>query len=348
MLSPFSKSCGASDTVQGGDSLKKAPPESIASPGVDWRDAFAPLPEPNASTRVAIIGGGLMGHALAAVFLAAGAPVSVFEADPAARNSLPSRIAATLTEWKGSAAALERLRVLPSLAELDPDTHFALEAIPEDLPLKQKLFAELEGFLPNAILATNSSVYPVGSVAGSMRDPTRAIGTHWWNPPHLIPIVEVIQGSATRPEIVDWTLRFLAFCGKIPVHVRKDTPGFIGNRLQHALWREALALVEEGVADAETVDLVVRNTLGMKLRVLGPLENADYVGLDMTLAIHNCVFPVLSRAQQPSRLLTESIQAGKLGAKSGSGLMDWPQGRKTRLAERLAKHVRRQAAEGDA
>jgi 3-hydroxybutyryl-CoA dehydrogenase len=301
-------------------------------------------PEPDATTRLAIVGGGLMGHALAAIFLDAGVNTTIYEADTAARENLPTRVAATLEEWKGSGDASRRLRVVSTLAGLDPATQLVIEAVPESLPLKQDLFAELETIVPNAILATNSSVYRVGDVANKMRDPSRAVGTHWWNPPQLIPIVEVIQGSRTRPEFIDWTMHFLAFCGKTPVHVRKDTPGFIGNRLQHALWREAFALVEEGVASAETVDLVARNTLGMKLRVLGPLENADYVGLDMTFAIHKYVFPALCRAEQPSQLLTNQIKAGKLGAKSGSGLMDWPEGRRSQVAERLAKHVREQAA----
>jgi 3-hydroxybutyryl-CoA dehydrogenase len=300
--------------------------------------------EPDATTRVAIVGGGLMGHALAAIFLDAGVNTTVYEADTAARENLPARVATTLAEWKGSGNASQHLNIVSNLNNLDPATQLVIEAVPESLPLKQDLFAELETIIPNAILATNSSVYRVGDVANKMRDPSRAVGTHWWNPPQLIPIVEVIQGSRTRPEFIDWTMRFLASCGKIPVHVRKDTPGFIGNRLQHALWREAFALVEEGVASAETVDLVVRNTLGMKLRVLGPLENADYVGLDMTFAIHEYVFPALSRAERPSQLLAGRIKAGKLGAKSGSGLMEWPEGRRSQVAERLAKHVREQAA----
>ncbi len=301
-------------------------------------------PGPDATTRVAIVGGGLMGHALAAIFLDAGVSTTIYEADTGVRENLPKRVGATLAEWKGSGDASRRLRVVSTLAGLDPATHLVIEAVPESLPLKQDLFAELETIVPNAILATNSSVYRVGDVANKMRDPSRAVGTHWWNPPQLIPIVEVIQGSQTCPEFIDWTMRFLAFCGKTPVHVRKDTPGFIGNRLQHALWREAFALVEEGVASAETVDLVVRNTLGMKLRVLGPLENADYVGLDMTFAIHEYVFPALCRAEQPSQLLADRIKAGMLGAKSGSGLMDWPEGRRSQVAERLAKYVREQAS----
>jgi 3-hydroxybutyryl-CoA dehydrogenase len=300
-------------------------------------------PEAGSSTRVAVVGGGLMGHALAAVFLDAGIHTTIYEADATAREKLPARIAATLAEWKGSGSASQRLNIVANLNELDAATQLVIEVVPENLPLKQDLFAELESIAPNAILATNSSVYRVGDVSNKMHDPSRAIGTHWWNPPQLIPIVEVIQGSATSPEIVDWIMRLLAFCGKTPVHVRKDTPGFIGNRLQHALWREAFALVEEGIASPETVDLVARNTLGMKLRVMGPIENADYIGLDLTFAIHEYVFPALSRAQKPSSLLSERIDAGKLGAKSGSGMLDWPEGRRSEVAERLARHVREQA-----
>jgi len=300
------------------------------------------LEDPRARGPVAIVGGGLMGHALAAVFLAAGYPTSVYEAVPENRLKLQSKIEALLDEWKGMASAAAGLRVVESLREFEPGTKFVVEAVPENLELKQNLFAELEEAAPSAILATNSSVYCVADVARAMQDKSRAVGTHWWNPPHLIPVVEVIEGEATLPAVVEWTMRFLAACGKTPVHVRKDTPGFIGNRLQHALWREALALVEEGVADAETVDLVVRNTIGLKLALMGPIENADYVGLDMTRAIHAYVFPALSCAREPSRLLTEALDAGTLGAKSGKGLLDWPEGRRARLAERLGRHVREQ------
>jgi len=129
--------------------------------------------------------------------------------------------------------------------------------------------------------------------------------------------------------------------GKVPVWVRRDTPGFVGNRLQHALWREALALVSEGVADAETVDLVTRNTIGLRLAHMGPIENADYVGLDLTQAIHQAVFPALSRATAPDAHLDELIAAGHLGAKTGQGYLKWPPGSRESAATALAAHVAR-------
>lgn len=306
------------------------------------------LPEPDPTAiRVAVIGGGLMGHAIAATLLFAGAIVSVFEPDLSSRNTLIERMTLILSECGVGANAMTiqfaRARILDSLVDLDPGTHFLIEAIPETLALKQKLFAELERRVPSAILATNSSVFRVGDVAQSIADKSRALGTHWWNPPHLMPVVEVVQGAETSPHIVEWTMQLLGTCRKTPVLVRKDTAGFIGNRLQHALWREALALVEEDVADPATVDMVARNTLGMKLRVLGPLENADYVGLDLTYAIHSYVFPTLSRADRPSALLSTAIDDNNLGAKTGSGFFSWPQGRRAKIAEGLNNYVRSQA-----
>jgi 3-hydroxybutyryl-CoA dehydrogenase len=220
------------------------------------------LPLPDASARVAVIGGGLMGHALAVALIASGVATEIFESEASAREGLESRVRATLTEWRGNADAIRNLRIVDRLENVDKSTCLVVEAIPENLQLKQQFFAHAEQVMPNAVLATNSSVFRVGDVSANMQDPSRAIGTHWWNPPHLMPVVEVIQGAATQPRIVEWTMNFLRYCGKTPVQVRKDTPGFIGNRLQHALWREALALVEEGVADAEAVDAVARNTIG--------------------------------------------------------------------------------------
>ena len=134
-------------------------------------------------------------------------------------------------------------------------------------------------------------------------------------------------------------MALLTHAGKTPVRVGRDVPGFIGNRLQHALWREAIALVAEGVCDAETVDLVVRNTIGLRLATLGPLENADYVGLDLTLAIHEAVIPSLDSHPHPSPLLRALVADGQLGARSGHGFLDWPAGTRERTAARLAEHI---------
>ena len=183
------------------------------------------------------------------------------------------------------------------------------------------------------------------SIAARTTKPERVVGTHWWNPPQLIPVVEVIRGARTSDETMQKTVALLTDLGKTPVRVERDVPGFVGNRLQHALWREAIALVADGVCDAETVDLMVRNTLGLRLGVMGPIENADYVGLDLTLAIHEAVLPSLNRDPHPSPLLRELVAAGELGAKSGRGFLAWPDGERDRATRRLADHVQRQLSD---
>jgi 3-hydroxybutyryl-CoA dehydrogenase len=155
----------------------------------------------------------------------------------------------------------------------------------------------------------------------------------------LIPVVEVIQGADTNPSVLACTIGLLKSVGKIPVHVRHDTPGFIGNRMQHALWREAMSLVQEGVCDAADVDTVVRNTIGLRLSAMGPLENADYVGLDLTESIHEYIFPSLSTAQRPLKVLDDFVASGNLGAKTGSGFFTWSEGRREEARRCLADRI---------
>jgi 3-hydroxybutyryl-CoA dehydrogenase len=301
------------------------------------------LPEPNPrGLRVAIIGAGLMGHALAAIFASFGSIVTLCESDEKTLASARQRIRSTLHSARLDAQLADSIKLIRNLDELDPQCDFVTEAVSENVALKQQVFHALEQRLPSALLATNTSVLCVGQVAEHMTSPDRLLGTHWWNPPHRIPLVEVVQGVATRPEYVDWTMALLNALGKSPVHAKRDTPGFIGNRLQHALWREAFALIEEGVCDAETVDFVARNTLGLKLGVLGPIENADYVGLDLTFAIHEHVFPALSVATEPQAVLREAVAAGKLGAKTGQGLLRWGTDARDRLTSRLDAHIANQ------
>ena len=303
-------------------------------------DQSLALPDPNPrGLKVGIIGAGLMGHSLAAIFAAAESRVTLCESVEPVRASAVERMRASLKAAGLDTAAADSVRVVDSLDALDPSGSFITEAVPENLKIKQELFADLERRVPGALLATNTSVLSVRDVAALMKAPERLVGTHWWNPPHLIPLVEVVQGPATPLESVQWTMALLKAINKAPVHVKKDTPGFIGNRLQHALWREAFALIEEGICDPATVDFVIRNTLGLKLRVLGPIENADYVGLDMTLAIHQHVLPALSRSTGPSPLIEQAVREKRLGAKTGTGMLTWEPGRREAVASRLNKYV---------
>jgi 3-hydroxybutyryl-CoA dehydrogenase len=156
-----------------------------------------------------------------------------------------------------------------------------------------------------------------------------------------VPLVEVIGTRWTSPEAIDWTMRLHADAGKTPVHVKKDVPGFVGNRLQHALWRECIALVENGICDAETVDTVIKASFGRRLAVLGPLENADLVGTDLTLAIHKTVLPAIDKRSGPSPYLKKLVKDGKLGMKSGEGFRSWTPEQQAELRSKVLQHLKK-------
>jgi 3-hydroxyacyl-CoA dehydrogenase, NAD binding domain len=191
------------------------------------------------NARIAVVGAGLMGHGIAQVFALAGHEVTITDVDAASLDTAPSRIAANLHELGEDGGAVARLRPCATLAETVRDADYVVEAVSENLPLKQKLFAEIERHArSDAILASNTSVIPITSIMQGLAGRERALGTHWWNPPYLVPLVEVIETQWTSPQAVDWTMALHRAAGKQPAHVKKDVPGFIGNRLQHALWRE--------------------------------------------------------------------------------------------------------------
>lgn len=289
--------------------------------------------------RIAVVGAGLMGHGIAQVFLSAGHSVRVHDTDSAILATVPGRIRTNL-ETLGMRPPTGRLTLHERLAEAVADADVVFEAAVEDVEVKRRLFRELDEATPaGALLASNTSVIKIAEIAEGVRDRSRVIGTHWWNPPYLIPLVEVVQSAETSASVIEIMVNLLARTGKRPVHVRRDVPGFIGNRLQHALWREAFALVDEGVCDAETVDDVIRCSFGRRLAVLGPIENADLVGLDLTLAIHNYLLPHLSRSSEPSRTLREKVERGELGAKSGEGFVKWPGARAEEVQARLRSHL---------
>ena len=292
------------------------------------------------SERIAIIGAGLMGHGLAQVFAQAGHPVAIYDQVPATLDSVRARVGANLVSLGADPGAVERITPHSDLASAVGDADLVIEAVSEDLGLKQALFERLEQFAPaDAVLATNTSVIPVREVGARVTSAERVLGTHWWNPPYLVPLVEVVQSDRTSIETVERTMALLERAGKEPVHVRRDVPGFVGNRLQHALWREAIAIVAAGVCDAETVDKVVTSGFGRRLGVMGPLETADLVGLDLTLAIHEHVLADLDRTPGPSSYLRELVERGDLGMKTGNGFRVWPPNAAADARERLLRHL---------
>lgn len=296
--------------------------------------------------RVAVLGAGLMGHGIAQVFAIHGHDVRVFDPQETARRNLRHRIATNLRELGEDVSAAERVTPEASIGAAVLDADFVVEAVLEDLDLKRSLFEEVEKHVrDDVVLASNTSVIPITAIMQSVRNGARTLGTHWWNPPFLVPLVEVIGTDRTSQATIDWAIDLHRSIGKTPVHVHKDVPGFVGNRLQHALWREAISLVEHGICDARTVDTVVKASFGRRLAVLGPLENADLVGIDLTRAIHKTVLPAIDSNPGPSPYLDALLADGKLGMKSGEGFRTWTPEEETQLRQRVLTHLKNAAAE---
>jgi 3-hydroxybutyryl-CoA dehydrogenase len=294
--------------------------------------------------KIGVIGGGLMGHGIAYLFAAAGHPVGIFEPSAEIRASLPKRLQALVDLFGDDAVLLKRIETHDQMAPAMKDTRFVFEAAPEKLPLKQKIFAELESVVaPDTILASNSSAIPSTEIGKHLKHRERVVGTHFWNPPHLVPLVEVIQNEKTSDAVLRATMDVLRDAGKVPVHVRRDIPGFVGNRLQHAMKREAFALVAAGVCDAETVDTVVKEGFGARTAVLGPMEQSDLVGLDLALDIAEVLYEHLDRTAHAPDILREKLKAGKLGMKSGEGLRKWGPGEADKVRARLSQFLVDQA-----
>ena len=296
--------------------------------------------------RIAVAGAGLMGHGIAQVFALAGHDVTIYDSFEQTLATAKDRIRANLKDLGDDENAAERVTPVADLGKAVRDADYVVEAVLEDLPLKQKLFGEIEKHVrPDTILASNTSVIPITDIMQGLKRRERALGTHWWNPPFLVPLVEVIETQWTSPEAVAFTMKLHTDAGKTPAHVKKDVPGFIGNRLQHALWREAVSLVENGVCDAETVDSVIKAAFGRRLAVLGPLENADMVGTDLTLAIHKTVLPDIDSRRGPSPYLEKLVQDGKLGFKSGEGFRTWTPQQQAELRTKVLKHLKNARAQ---
>ncbi len=222
----------------------------------------------------------------------------------------------------------ERLSRISFTTDIDSEAvksaDLVIEAVFEDMDTKQTLFARLEERCgTDCIFCTNSSVMSPSEISAKLRHRARFAGAHFWNPAHLLPLVEVIRSDATSDETAGAVMQALFSVGKEPVLCKKDVPGFIANRMQHALWREAISIVERGIADAETVDRAVRYSFGLRLPQLAPMENADMVGTDLTYNIHDYILKDLEDSHEPSPLLRQLRDEGKLGFKTGEGFRKW-------------------------
>jgi 3-hydroxybutyryl-CoA dehydrogenase len=199
-----------------------------------------------------------------------------------------------------------------------------IETGPEDMAWKQAMFARMDAVArPDAVLASNTSSLSISEVAARCAHPGRVVATHFWNPPHLVPLVEVVQGRLTSADTVEAVRDLLASCGKSSVVVNSDRPGQIGNRLQMALVREAANIVAEGIADAAAVDTVIKDGLGLRMPAYGILEHMDAAGLDLALRVMEYVAPDLYNEARAPEYLRELVREGNLGAATGRGFYDW-------------------------
>lgn len=297
---------------------------------------------------IAVFGPGMMGSGIAQVF--AGCEdlnVTIFIREKFEYEGL-DKIKANLTVLKERgiitdkdvAGIFSRIKTTEDFEEAVKEADFIIECIPENMEMKQDLFARVEKFCKkNAILATNTSVMSITEISQKTNNKARVVGTHFWNPPYLIPLVEVVKSDYTSDEVFDTTYNLLKKANKKPVKVNKDVPGFLANRLQHALWREAISIVENGIADAATVDEAVKYGFGLRLPYLGPMENADMVGLDLTYSIHDYILKHLESSKEPSPILREKFEKGELGFKTGVGFQRWTEEEVKKSNEGLREYL---------
>ncbi|MBW2544463.1 MAG: 3-hydroxyacyl-CoA dehydrogenase family protein [Deltaproteobacteria bacterium] len=283
-------------------------------------------------TKIGIIGAGLMGHGIAQIFASHGYSINIFDSVGETLAAVPGKIRSNfkvflelgLVSETDVEECLKKITLSDNLEALSEGAHVIIEAVSENLDLKRKIFSELEQYVPqDAILCSNTSAISITEISEGLKHKARFLGTHFWNPPHIIPCVEIVKGKYTSDTVFETIFELMKNVNKEPVRVLKDIPGFLGNRLQHAMWREAISMVEKGVAEAEDIDKVVKYGFGLRCPFIGPLETADLAGIDLDYAVHEYLFPYLENSSEPSPLLKEKIGAGMLGVKTGQGFHAW-------------------------
>lgn len=295
-----------------------------------------------------------MGHGIAQIFASHGHAVRIMDKDATKLESALVQVDKNLTTMREhgisfsntNAEIVGRITACTDLDDACEASDFVFEAVFEDMTLKQNIFAELDALCPkDTILCSNTSVMSITAIASKAHNRERIVGTHFWNPPYLIPLVEVVKADDCTQETVDKTFDLLKAVGKNAVKVNKDVPGFVGNRLQHALWREAFALIDEGICDAETVDEVIKSGPGLRWPILGPVENADMVGLDLSKAIHDYILPHINADPTPAKGLLEHVEKNELGFKTGQGYFTWSEEEIQTSRERLSNYLLKAQAE---
>lgn len=281
------------------------------------------LPKPSQACAI-VVGGGTMGADVALVLARAGCRTVVLEPNEVRRQGLDAYFTNGLRTLE-VAHQRDRVSACAAMDEIDwPFIDLVIECIPEKLAIKQTLFADLvQRARPDALLCSNSSSFPISAIAQGLDTAQRMLGLHFFMPAHLVPLVEVVLGEHSAVELADALSVFMRGCGMVPVLVRKDLPGFLANRLQHALAREAFAMIDSGIATPEDVDAAVRFGFGFRFLAAGPVLQRDHAGIDVHCAAAATMYPSLAANAAPAKALSERVASGKLGMKTGQGFFPW-------------------------
>jgi len=274
---------------------------------------------------MAIIGGGIMGGDIASIFAAGNWDVHVMSPSAKTRDALPTRVAAGLNKLDANAANTVNVKTHASLDAIPwQSIELVVEAATEDLDLKKKLFTQLEALArPEIPLTSNTSTFPIGAIGGHLKTRSRVAGLHYFMPAHLVPLVEIIQADFTDKAVGDWLERNQKQLGKAPVRVNKDIPGFIGNRLQHAMMREAMYLIADGVVTPEGIDTAVRYGFGFRFLACGPMLQKEMSGWDTNYYAGSSLYPSLHSEKAPPQFLKDMVEKGHIGMKTKRGIWEW-------------------------
>ena len=303
-------------------------------------------------SQIAVIGAGLMGHGIAQEFASAGYRVRLHDVTNEQLEIARTQIEQNLNLLASNAIiqedaisqTLHRIQTSTELEVVAENADFVVEAVTENLPLKQQIFSQLDAICPpHTILASNTTALMPSQIGVNAERKDQILNTHYFNPPYLIPLVELIRSPDTSDETVEVTFELLTAIGKTPAIIEKEALGFVGPRLQAALIREAFAIVEQGIASAETVDLVVRNSFGRRLSVAGPFEVFELAGWDLVLAAFEELYKDLNSASDINPLLRQMVESGKLGVKSKEGFYSWTDEKIQQLRERMNNALIQQA-----
>ncbi len=273
----------------------------------------------------AIIGGGIMGGDIAIIFAAGGWKVHVMSPSQKTRDALPGRVTAGVRKLGAAEANAANIKTYAALDALPwKNIDLVVEAAVEDLPLKQKLFGEVETLArPDIPLTSNTSNFPIGEIGKSLKTRARFAGLHFFMPAHLVPLVEIVSAEFTEPKVAQDLVALMKALDKTPIWVKKDVPGFVGNRIQHAMLREALYLINDGIVDAEGVDTAVRYGFGFRFIACGPILQKEMSGWDTNYLVAGALYPQLYDSKTPAPIVKALIDKGHLGMKTKRGFWQW-------------------------